>query len=67
MNRVGKSIRFGSVIGRQILTTGTSRAKVRLNARAVRAIRSGSLKKVRLTVKTRDGASSSRTVRVAGN
>jgi uncharacterized repeat protein (TIGR01451 family) len=65
MNRVGKSIRSGSVIGRQAIAAGASKAKVRLNPKAIKAIRSGSLKKVRLMVKTREG-SSSRIVRVAG-
>jgi hypothetical protein len=66
MNAVGKTIRFGSVIGRKALPNGVRKAQVRLSPKAVRAIRSGSLKRVKLTVKTRDGGSSSRTVRVSG-
>jgi uncharacterized repeat protein (TIGR01451 family) len=59
LNRVGKgagSIRAGAVIGRRTVAPGSSTIVVRLKPRAAKAIRSGSLKRVRINLNTRDGS-----------
>jgi hypothetical protein len=61
LNRVGKgpgSIRSGAVIGRKSVAGGSTIIKVRLRPKAAKAIRTGSLKKVRVSLKTRGGSTS---------
>jgi uncharacterized repeat protein (TIGR01451 family) len=51
------SIRAGAVIARSVVS-GSSRVRVGLRPKAAKAIRDGSLKKVRVSVRTADGSTS---------
>ena len=61
LNRVSNGvglIRAGSVVGSRSVNQGSPRVTVKLRQKAVKAIRSGSLKKVRVSLKTRGGTTS---------
>lgn len=71
MNRVRtgrSSIHKGSVIGKRGFAAG-ARGKIRVNLsrKAVKAIRRGSLRRVKVRVKTRNGGSDTRVVRIKGS